>query len=147
MVTITVVTGPPGGGKSTYIRERAQPGDVVIDLDRLALALTTEGTEHHAYPKHVTTVAVSARRAAIDCALQLPSDTHVWIIETQPTQQADERYREAGAEIVLCDPGREVVVERVQRERPQHIKRVVDDYYSGKLRRSSRPTASTRLEW
>ena len=40
-MTLYVVTGPPCGGKSTYVREHAKPGDFVIDLDRLALAITS----------------------------------------------------------------------------------------------------------
>jgi hypothetical protein len=30
---VTLVTGPAGAGKSTYCQHKAQPGDVVIDLD------------------------------------------------------------------------------------------------------------------
>jgi predicted kinase len=34
---ITVVTGPPCGGKSTYIQDNAKDGDIIIDMDRLKL--------------------------------------------------------------------------------------------------------------
>jgi len=33
---LIVVCGPPGSGKTTHVRERAQPGDLVLDLDELA---------------------------------------------------------------------------------------------------------------
>ena len=36
---ITIVLGPPCGGKSTYVAEQAQSGDVVVDYDALAQAL------------------------------------------------------------------------------------------------------------
>jgi hypothetical protein len=45
---LTVVVGPPAGGKSTWVLERAGPGDIVIDFDRLAVALTGEGRVSHA---------------------------------------------------------------------------------------------------
>lgn len=32
---ITLVTGAPASGKSTYVRYHAKPGDVIIDLDRI----------------------------------------------------------------------------------------------------------------
>ena len=38
-----VVTGPPAAGKSAWIQARAKAADVVIDLDRIASALTGPG--------------------------------------------------------------------------------------------------------
>ena len=46
---LTIVTGPPCGGKTTHIANHAHPGDIIIDLDRIALALTTDDTTHHYY--------------------------------------------------------------------------------------------------
>lgn len=37
---LEIVCGPPCAGKSTYVRERAQLGDVVIDLDDILDGLT-----------------------------------------------------------------------------------------------------------
>lgn len=38
-VPLTVVCGPPGAGKSTYVRENAGPGDLIICFDQLAVEL------------------------------------------------------------------------------------------------------------
>jgi predicted kinase len=38
---LTVVIGPPAGGKSTWVLERAKPGDIVVDFDRLAFPSST----------------------------------------------------------------------------------------------------------
>jgi 5-methylcytosine-specific restriction protein A len=35
-VPVTVVCGPPGSGKTTYVAERAKPSELVIDLDVIA---------------------------------------------------------------------------------------------------------------
>lgn len=32
-IPVTIVTGPPGAGKSTYVGDQAQAGDVIIDFD------------------------------------------------------------------------------------------------------------------
>ena len=41
-VPVHVVVGPAGSGKSVYCRKRAQPGDMVIDLDDIAVAMGFE---------------------------------------------------------------------------------------------------------
>jgi predicted kinase len=33
---VTLVYGPPCAGKSTFVQERALPGDVVLDFDVIA---------------------------------------------------------------------------------------------------------------
>lgn len=65
---LTVVIGPPAGGKSTWVRERAKPGDIVIDFDLLACALTGPGGDPHDHTPAVAAVTKAARRAAIDAA-------------------------------------------------------------------------------
>lgn len=83
---LTVVTGPPCVGKSTYIEQRARHGDIIIDLDRIALALTTDDTGHHDYDDTVRYVARQARLAAIDAAVQV-QDRDVWVIDAAPSRQ------------------------------------------------------------
>ena len=82
---LTVVTGPPCAGKSTHVRRHAQCDDIIIDLDRIALALAHEGTTHHAYPPHIRHIAINARAEAIRTALPLSRDYNVWIIHMRPT--------------------------------------------------------------
>ncbi|MFJ3506037.1 hypothetical protein [Streptomyces luteogriseus] len=41
-----VITGPSAAGKSSWIDAHAKPEDVVIDLDRITVALTGRGAPH-----------------------------------------------------------------------------------------------------
>lgn len=50
---VRVVTGPPCSGKSTYVDEHANRGDLVIDLDRIAYAV--------GYPAESTSTGPSRR--------------------------------------------------------------------------------------
>src|SRR5690606_407861 len=57
-----VVTGPPASGKSTWVRAHAKPGDVVVDYDILAGALSGAPSGNpHDHPEPIRTVAFKAR--------------------------------------------------------------------------------------
>ena len=124
-----VVTGAPCSGKPTYIREHAQPGDIIIDLDRIALALTTDGTPHHQYGPHVRHTARAARTAAINAALHAHHATgcRVWVIDTWPKLNA---WRKVGAEVIVIDPGYGVCMARAVAERPGYVQQIIHDWYS-----------------
>jgi hypothetical protein len=115
---IYIVSGAPCAGKSTYIRENAKSGSIVIDMDRIALALTTEDTEHHDYSDLVKGVAIMARRAAIAKALPLGQALDVFIIDTDPSKENMEIYSRYRANWVRLDPGYKTVIERIRKERP-----------------------------
>lgn len=45
---MTLVCGPPCGGKSWYVTEHAQPGDLVVCVDQLAQQAGSPATHQHA---------------------------------------------------------------------------------------------------
>lgn len=126
---ITVVVGPPAGGKSTWVLQRAKPGDIVIDFDRLAVALTGYGGDPHDHTPAVAAVTKAARQAAIDAAMRHAKTTHVYLIHSSPGAQRMAAYRSMGAEVVTIDPGRDVVRSRCKTERPQRMFAVIDEWY------------------
>jgi hypothetical protein len=132
---IQIVTGPPCGGKSTYINDRAKPGDIIIDMDVLALALTTPGTEPFTYSDKVRQVAYKARAGAVTEALIVAQGEryqNVYIIHTDPSPDQRAYYRAMGGRIVECDPGKEVCLERMKsRPKQNHAiaERFIHEYY------------------
>ncbi|QRJ57471.1 AAA family ATPase [Corynebacterium macginleyi] len=66
---IIVVTGPPAAGKTTYIREHKQHGDVIIDYDEIANALAGHDADNHEHESHIKAITKAARQAAIDKAI------------------------------------------------------------------------------
>lgn len=93
---LTVVTGPPCAGKSSYIRARASSGDIIIDFDELAGAF---GSDHsHDHPAAVVRVAQAAWNAALSAAITCHTrGTTVWVIDARPSPGRWERYTRAGA--------------------------------------------------
>ncbi|MEU5111700.1 AAA family ATPase [Streptomyces longwoodensis] len=134
-----VITGPPAGGKSTWIQAHATARDIVIDLDRIALALTGPGAPQWNQEAHVQRVAQRARFAAIDEAIKLRDDVDVYLIHTMPSPKARARYQRLGARIVVVDPGEDVVRERVRAMRSEGMDRVVTRWYRDYRRGGSRP--------
>ena len=135
MPSITIVTGPPCGGKSTYIAENCKAGDIVVDMDRLALALSVEGTLPFEYGGKVREVARAARKAAVGTALRVAQGERylgVWIIHTDPSMDDRAKYRFAGARFVEVSPGRAVCLERLRGrpvENQRLVREVIDTYY------------------
>lgn len=41
---LTVITGPPCGGKTQYARKHALPGEVIVDFDAIAVELGSAAT-------------------------------------------------------------------------------------------------------
>ena len=118
---IHVVVGHICSGKSTWVREQAGPDDVVIDFDRLALALASEDTEHHAYTQAIRDIVRVVRWFAIDEAVRLHrfgNPPNVWIIHAYPTDKDMARYRRLGAAIKETTADAETLRSRALAERP-----------------------------
>ncbi|MFD6375361.1 hypothetical protein ACFWFS_00345 [Streptomyces albidoflavus] len=141
-----VVTGPPAAGKSTWIEARAKARDIVIDLDRITRALTGPGAPSWNHDPIAAKVALRARYAAIDEAVQHLDKVDVYLIHTMPNPKALARYKRLDARIVAVDPGREVVMARIEAMRAPAMKRVASRWYSSRpaRHRASTPQASRR---
>ena len=114
-MVITVVTGPPCSGKSTYVRNHAKPGDIVIDFDTMAQAFgSTTPHDHTAAVRHVT---IMARRAAIAAALRVHG-ADVWVVDCNISRERMTEYQRAGARIVGMDVDKAELHRRASRERP-----------------------------
>lgn len=124
-----IVTGPPCSGKTTWVRRHATAGDITIDYDELAAALTPISDRAKDWPAHVAAVARTARQAAIDAALKQAREHDVYIIHTQPNPTALQRYRAAGAEIITIDPGRDTVLARCKQQRPWQVTQAAKRWY------------------
>lgn len=127
---IHIIVGPPCAGKSTYVRENAKDGDLRVDYDLIAQALGA--TNSHAAEGLVKQAAFDAREGAIKTALK-DAEAESWIIHTSPSAEHMKLYEDAGAEVVVLDPGYEECIERAKRdERPQQSIDGIEKWYSGK---------------
>lgn len=129
-MTVFVVTGPPAGGKSTWVREHAKPGDITIDYDDLAACLAP-GVDRDptAQPIHVASVVAAARDAALNEAVSEYARYDVYLVHAMPSRQAMNRYRKHGFEIVTVDPGFVECMRRAAVGRTPRQQAIVRDWY------------------
>lgn len=121
-MALTVVVGPPCAGKSTWVLTHAKPRDIVIDFDRLAVALAGPGADTHDHPVELWGITRRARRAALDAALRHRDRLDVYLIHSMPSQARVDELAAAGARFVVLDPGKATVLERVRIQRPgRHV--------------------------
>ena len=113
---IHVITGAPCSGKSTYVKEHINPGDVSIDLDTLTTVLGN--CEKYKASYEITSVALAAREAAIHEAIKL--NCEAWIIDSRPTEEKRRIYEQAGAEFIAMDTDMETCLARCEADnRPE----------------------------
>lgn len=125
-MVITVVTGPPCSGKTTYVRTHAKPGDIVIDFDLIAQALgSATPHDHSSAVRHVT---IQARRAAIGAALTVHHQTPVWIVDCNISGDRMRAYRRAGARIITLTVDADELHRRASRERPGLWHKLIDGW-------------------
>lgn len=142
MDNVTVVTGPPAAGKTTYVRQHAKPGDVIIDFDHLANALSGQDADNHDHPAHIQAVTKAARQAALDAAIK--SSARTWLIHATPSPKQQADYSARGANIIVIDPGKEVVMARIKAERPAHMAKAAGQWYSGQGKPARKKTRQER---
>lgn len=126
---ITIVIGPPCAGKSTFVRDHAQPGDVVVDFDALAVALGA--SKSHDAEDAPRAAAFVARQAVIDHLIEHP-DVDAFVIHTRPKADDVDAYASAGDDVrwLLVDPGKETCLERAKADgRPDRTAGVIEDWY------------------
>ena len=84
---ITIVTGPPGSGKTTYVQRHRRPGDLVWDYD--ALADTIAQLPRYPRPPHVTHCLMAIRAAFVEWVRSTPDMMTVFVIITNVEDARD----------------------------------------------------------
>lgn len=126
---IHVVIGAPCAGKSTFVRERAKDGDVIVDYDVIATALGCN-EPHHA-KDHVRSAAFRARDAVIGYLMDNASTCEGWVIHTSPSDEQQKAYAEVGADICVLDTDMQTCLQRCEQDqRPDGTADVIRDWFA-----------------
>jgi hypothetical protein len=82
---LTLVTGPPCSGKTSYVHRMRSELDVVIDLDALMQALGSPVPYGH--DSHYVFLALSMRIACLRNILQKGINANVWYVTCWPSHE------------------------------------------------------------
>lgn len=122
LIPTTIVTGPPGSGKTTYVNEHRTIGDLVVDVDTLFMALG--GLPWYEKPTALMPFVMAARDAAIDRLSRESNVSQAWIITSESDIDKLKRMKEElGATLIVLDVDEFECVRRIGN----------DDRRSGKL--------------
>ena len=99
-IPLTIVCGPAGGGKSTFIKKHKGKADLIIDMDaiRAELGISSERWDAHTLERSLT------RRNELLASLATAKAPHAWFIVSAATNAEREWWRK------MLQPQRLVVV-------------------------------------
>jgi len=111
-VPVTIVCGPPGSGKTTFAREQAGWGDLIVDVDALYVALGS--LDWYEKPAGLLPFVLEARDAVIRRLARKSKVRRAWIITGESDySKLQAMKRRLGAEMVLLDVSANECVRRI----------------------------------
>lgn len=140
---IALIVGPPGAGKTTWVAENKNHGDLVIDYDAIAVALGSNDSSEHHDALHGATMA--ARNGVLTKLRQGKIDVaRCWLISANPRAEQFLPYHT----VVKIDPGLDVVLTRLEaHKRPGHQAQLVRDWYAVRSGDLASVSKSSSRDW
>lgn len=110
---VYLVAGPPLAGKTTYVANNRQSGDLIIDLDSLFHALSGEET-HNKPPQLLKTIWAVRDFLWNHVQNRNGNWNTAWVIATMPTKfERDQSLNALRADLVLLKPGMDECISRL----------------------------------
>ena len=122
---VYIIYGPPMSGKTTYVKNNMQSGDVVVDMDRLYQAVSMQPLYNK--PEDLKYIVFGLRNALLDnIKTRYGNWNNAWIIGGYADKYArDKLATDLGAELIFIQADKEDCIYRLSYcndYRQEHIK-------------------------
>lgn len=129
---IYLVYGPPLAGKSTYVKDTMDEGDLIIDLDNIWQAIS--GCDRYIKPGRLKAIIFKLRDDLLDAAkYKLGRWNNCYIIGGYPLISERERLcRELGAREIFIDTSKEECLARLEADalrNKEEWAKYIDDWF------------------
>lgn len=129
---IYLVFGPPLAGKSTYVKDTMDEGDLIIDLDNIWQAIS--GCDRYIKPGRLKAIVFKLRDGLLDAAkYKLGRWNNCYIIGGYPLISERERLcRELGAREIFIDTSKEECLARLEADalrNKEEWAKYIDDWF------------------
>ena len=125
---VFIVYGPPRAGKSTWVRENASPGDMILDIDNIWQCFS--GCGRYIKPARLNGVVFKIRDAALDAIqYRVGRWNTAYIIGGYPLQSERERLcKTLGAREVYIEATEAECLARLYQDTSDIPKEIAQDY-------------------
>lgn len=109
-----IVCGPPGSGKTTFVKERAKPEDLIVDADSIFTAISINAI-HSPRPECLLPIVLEVKAAIIHRAFMMGVDRPaMWLITSGASKQERQQYQKMfNAKVVILARSVQVCVDRI----------------------------------
>ena len=116
MRQVFIVYGSPLSGKTTFVKDNADEGDLILDIDNIWQMVS--GLPRYQKPKRLTSVVFSVRDTIMDCIKYRRGKwNNAYIIGGYPlASERDRLRRDLGGRLVYIESSREKCLERLKED-------------------------------
>lgn len=119
-----IVTGPPGSGKTTWVRENIKQGEMVLDLDTIKCALLGND-KIHAQAEEIVPILTVVRDAVYRGVAEKKNPGKCYIITTETDRSKLKQWQiYLNASLKVMETSKETCIERVKNDSTRPDKEV-----------------------
>lgn len=110
-----IICGPPGSGKSTYVRRVKRSHDLIVDLDYLWTAIT--GDELREQDDKWLPLMLGLKDLVVQYLIRQKLDVDIWLVTCSPTERGRLMWKQkTGGDVTVLEIGPQSCYQNILRD-------------------------------